>query len=57
VLDFCNGRETICKVVPNKTHYNLVDLEKEFEVTIITQNVDDLHERAGSSAVPLHGEH
>jgi NAD-dependent deacetylase len=58
VLDFYNERrKQLLKVVPNKAHYNLVDLEKEFEVTIITQNVDDLHERAGSSAVVhLHGE-
>lgn len=58
VLDFYNERrKQLLKVVPNKAHYNLVDLEKEFGVTIITQNVDDLHERAGSSAVVhLHGE-
>jgi NAD-dependent deacetylase len=58
VLDFYNERrKQLLKVVPNKAHHNLVDLEKEFEVTIITQNVDDLHERAGSSAVVhLHGE-
>lgn len=42
---------------PNAGHLGLVDLEKEFDVRIITQNVDDLHERAGSSNVlHLHGE-
>ncbi|PQJ81658.1 SIR2 family NAD-dependent protein deacylase [Polaribacter glomeratus] len=58
VLAFYNERrKQLLKVVPNKAHYNLVDLEKKFEVTIITQNVDDLHERAGSSNVlHLHGE-
>ena len=42
---------------PNAGHQGLVDLEKDFDVNIITQNVDDLHERAGSSKViHLHGE-
>jgi NAD-dependent deacetylase len=42
---------------PNAGHLGLVDLEKDFEVHIITQNIDDLHERAGSSSVlHLHGE-
>ena len=44
-------------VEPNEAHYILADLEKYFDVQIITQNVDDLHERAGSSNVlHLHGE-
>ena len=44
-------------VKPNAAHLGLVELEKDFEVNIITQNVDDLHERAGSSHVlHLHGE-
>jgi NAD-dependent deacetylase len=44
-------------VSPNKAHQALVALEEQFQVTIITQNVDDLHERAGSSQViHLHGE-
>ncbi len=44
-------------VHPNAAHRGLVELEKDFEVRIITQNVDDLHERAGSSHVlHLHGE-
>ena len=42
---------------PNAAHLGLVDLEKDFDVRVITQNVDDLHERAGSSSVlHLHGE-
>ena len=42
---------------PNAAHLGLVDLEKDFDVQVITQNVDDLHERAGSSKVlHLHGE-
>lgn len=58
VLDFYNKRRRqLLEVSPNQAHYNLVALEKDFEVTIITQNVDDLHERAGSSNVyHLHGE-
>ncbi len=58
VLDFYNQRRRqLLKVSPNKAHHNLVSLENDFEVTIITQNVDDLHERAGSKKViHLHGE-
>ena len=58
VLDFYNERrKQLLEVHPNKSHYNLVDLEKNFDVEIITQNVDDLHERAGSSNIThLHGE-
>ncbi|CAL2106294.1 NAD-dependent protein deacylase [Tenacibaculum sp. 190524A02b] len=58
VLDFYNQRrKQLLTVAPNLGHKNLVELEKNFEVTIITQNVDDLHERAGSSSVlHLHGE-
>lgn len=58
VLDFYNKRRRQLKTVsPNKAHERLVDLEMQFEVDIITQNVDDLHERAGSSKVThLHGE-
>lgn len=58
VLDFYNKRRSqLLEVKPNKAHFNLVELEKHFEVTIITQNVDDLHERAGSSnVIHLHGE-
>tara|TARA_R110002049_G_scaffold68949_2_gene178622 strand:- start:5484 stop:6161 length:678 start_codon:yes stop_codon:yes gene_type:complete len=58
VLDFYNARRRqLLEVQPNAAHEALVTLEKEHEVTIITQNVDDLHERAGSSKVlHLHGE-
>ncbi|MBP2833991.1 NAD-dependent deacylase [Aquimarina sp. U1-2] len=58
VLDFYNKRrKQLLSVEPNIGHYALVDLEKKYEVTIITQNVDDLHERAGSSnIIHLHGE-
>ena len=58
VLDFYNQRRRqLLEVEPNAAHYALVDLEKQYEVQIITQNVDDLHERAGSSNVlHLHGE-
>lgn len=44
-----------CK--PNAAHYALAELEKDYDVTIVTQNVDDLHERAGSThIIHLHGE-
>jgi NAD-dependent deacetylase len=58
VLDFYNQRrKQLLEVSPNKGHYNLVELEKYFNVEIITQNVDDLHERSGSKNVThLHGE-
>ena len=58
VLDFYNQRRRQLKEVsPNKGHLNLKQLEDLFNVQIITQNVDDLHERAGSSNVlHLHGE-
>ncbi len=45
------------EVEPNKAHFNLAKLETDFDVEIITQNVDDLHERANSSKIThLHGE-
>ena len=58
VLDFYNQRRKQLKEVePNRGHQILAELEKDFEVYIITQNVDNLHERAGSSNVlHLHGE-
>ena len=58
VLDFYNQRRRqLLQVSPNEGHLALVELEQDFEVQIITQNVDDLHERAGSSKVlHLHGE-
>ncbi len=58
VLDFYNQRrKQALEVGPNSGHSALVDLEDKFDVTIITQNVDNLHEQAGSSKVlHLHGE-
>ena len=58
VLDFYNARrKNLLEVHPNHAHKMLAELEKQYDVTIITQNVDDLHERAGSSRViHLHGE-
>ena len=58
VLDFYNARrKNLLEVQPNHAHKMLAELEKHHDVTIITQNVDDLHERAGSSRViHLHGE-
>jgi NAD-dependent deacetylase len=58
VLDFYNQRrKQLLEVSPNKAHFNLAHLETHFDVEIITQNVDDLHERAGSSKIThLHGE-
>lgn len=58
VLDFYNERRRqLLKVSPNEAHLLLADLEKRYDVHIITQNVDDLHERAGSTQViHLHGE-
>ena len=52
VLDFYNQRrKQLLEVKPNLAHQVLVDLEQDFEVYIVTQNVDDLHERAGSQNV------
>lgn len=58
VLDFYNQRrKQLFEVEPNEGHWALAALENEFEVHIITQNVDNLHERAGSTHVlHLHGE-
>lgn len=58
VLDFYNARRRdVAAAVPNAAHTGLAELEKDFDVTIITQNIDDLHERAGSTSVlHLHGE-
>lgn len=57
VLDFYNMRRKDAKSVqPNRAHEVLAELQNDFNVTIITQNVDDLHERAGSqNVVHLHG--
>ena len=58
VLDFYNmRRKDVADAKPNAAHYGLAELEKDFDVTIITQNIDDLHERAGSTNIlHLHGE-
>jgi len=58
VLEFYNQRrKQLHEVNPNSAHYNLARLESDYKVTIITQNVDDLHERAGSTnVIHLHGE-
>jgi len=58
VLDFYNQRrKNVADASPNAAHYGLAELEKDFDVTIITQNIDDLHERAGSTNIlHLHGE-
>jgi NAD-dependent deacetylase len=58
VLDFYNHRrKNVLAAEPNAAHIGLAELEKNFDVHIITQNIDDLHERAGSTRVlHLHGE-
>ncbi len=58
VLDFYNyRRKNVLDAEPNAAHIGLASLEKDFDVEIITQNIDDLHERAGSTKVMhLHGE-
>ena len=58
VLRFYNERrKNVLAAEPNEAHFGLARLEKQFDVTIITQNIDDLHERAGSSNIlHLHGE-
>jgi NAD-dependent deacetylase len=58
VMDFYNQRrKQLLEARPNAGHFGIADLEKWFDVSVITQNVDDLHERAGSTKVlHLHGE-
>ena len=58
VMDFYNKRRAqLHTVLPNLAHEILAELEQDFEITIITQNVDNLHEKAGSSnVIHLHGE-
>jgi NAD-dependent deacetylase len=58
VLEFYNQRrKNVADAKPNSAHYALAELQEDFEVQIITQNIDDLHERAGSkNIVHLHGE-
>ena len=58
VLNFYNQRrKQIMNANPNEAHQMIVDLQKKYDVQVITQNIDDLHERAGSNKVlHLHGE-
>ena len=58
VLEFYNQRrKQVAEAKPNKAHHLVADLQKDFDVHVITQNIDDLHERAGSKkVVHLHGE-
>lgn len=58
VLEFYNERrKNVAAALPNAAHTGLASLEEKFEVQIITQNIDDLHERGGSSKIlHLHGE-
>ena len=58
VLDFYNERrKQVVKAKPNAAHYAIAELESKYDVHVITQNIDDLHERAGSKKVlHLHGE-
>jgi NAD-dependent deacetylase len=58
VLDFYNERrKQLLTVQPNQAHYSIASLDDQFEIVVVTQNVDDLHERAGSkNIIHLHGE-
>ena len=58
VLNFYNDRRRdVANAKPNAAHFGLAALEENFDVTIITQNIDDLHERAGSTnVIHLHGQ-
>ena len=58
VLEFYNfRRRNVLDAKPNAAHYGLAELEKDWDVHIVTQNIDDLHERAGSTKVlHLHGQ-
>jgi NAD-dependent deacetylase len=58
VLEFYNyRRKNVLEAQPNAAHYELASLQEKFDIHIITQNIDDLHERAGSKKVlHLHGE-
>jgi len=58
VTEFYNARrKQVIEAIPNKAHLAIAELDNHFDVTVITQNVDDLHERAGSKKViHLHGE-
>jgi NAD-dependent deacetylase len=58
VLEFYNKRrKQVVNAQPNKAHYGIAALEEQYDVHVITQNIDDLHERAGSKKIlHLHGE-
>ena len=58
VLDFYNQRrKQLLQCTPNRAHIALAELETKYDVTVVTQNVDDLHERGGSkNIIHLHGE-
>ncbi len=58
VLDFYNERRAqLANVKPNSAHLAIAELERDYDVTVVTQNVDNLHERAGSTRIiHLHGE-
>lgn len=58
VLDFYNQRrKEVANALPNTAHKGIAELQSNFNVTVITQNIDDLHERAGSkNVIHLHGE-
>ena len=58
VIEFYNKRrKELLSTTPNAAHYAIAELERHFDVEVVTQNVDDLHERAGSTRVThLHGE-
>ena len=58
VLDFYNKRrEQVLNAQPNSAHVDIAGLDKKYDVTVITQNIDDLHERSGSKNVlHLHGQ-
>ena len=58
VMEFYNARRAqLASVRPNAAHYAIAEMEKDWEVTVVTQNVDNLHERAGSTKIiHLHGE-
>jgi NAD-dependent deacetylase len=58
ILDFYNmRRRDVAGASPNAAHLGLAELEKDFDITIVTQNIDDLHERGGSTnVIHLHGE-
>lgn len=58
VLDFYNQRrKEVAKALPNAAHKGIADFQSDYNVTVITQNIDDLHEKAGSkNVIHLHGE-